>query len=186
VDYKDTGAGRYFAEASARAGRQENNFSLNWPGAETFSYNSSAAYYGFHLGYGGSWDVAQDTALDVYGKYFFARGGNSTVSMSTGESADFDSVTSNRIRGGIKMAYEPDDNIAISFGGAYEYEMNGEIKASMLSYAINGPTLKGGTGIGEIVFGIRPSAKKATSINIGVQGYAGKRQGVTGSLFVKF
>jgi len=186
MDYKDIGVGRYFAEASVRAGRQKNNYSINWPGEETFSYESSAPYFGLHLGYGGSWDVAPSAALDIYGKYFFARGSNSDVSMSNGEDIEFDAVMSNRIRGGSRLAYMSNDRLTISFGGAYEYEMSGEISASMLSHAINAPSLKGGTGIGEVVIGFKPSANRLTSINIGVQGYSGKRQGVTGSLFVRF
>ena len=187
MDYKDVGLGRYFAEASVRAGRQKNNFSINWPGndEETFSYNSSAPYYGIHLGYGGSWDVASSAALDVYGKYFFARGGNSNVSMSNGEDVDFDAVTSNRIRGGARMAYLPNNNITVSFGGAYEYEMSGEISAFMLSHAINAPSLKGGTGIGEVVFGFKPGVSP-TTINIGIQGHTGKRKGLSASLYVRF
>ena len=186
MDFQDTGSGRFFAEASARAGRQKNSFSLNWPGEEAFAYESSAPYFGFHLGYGGSWDVTPSNALDIYGKYFFARGNNSNVSISHGEAVDFGSVTSSRIRGGARLANMSNDNLMLSFGGAYEYEMNGEIKATMLSHAINATSLKGGTGIGEVVVGYKPSEDSMTSINIGVQGYAGKRKGVTGGVYVKF
>ena len=186
MDYKDVGLGRYFAEASVRAGRQKNNFSVNLPDAGTFSYSSTSPYYGVHLGYGGSWDVAASTALDIYGKYFLARGGDSSVSMSNGENIDFEAVTSNRIRGGSRLAYVPSDSLAISFGGAYEYEISGETSATMRGHAINAPSLKGGTGIGEVVIGYKPSAESLTSINVGIQGYTGKRQGVTASLFLRF
>ena len=186
MDYKDVGLGRYFAEASVRAGRQKNDFSIYWPGEEAFSYSSTSPYYGVHLGYGGSWDVASSTALDIYGKYLFARGGDSRVSLSNGENIDFQAVTSNRIRGGSRLAYVPSDSLAISFGGAYEYEISGETGAAMRGYAINAPSLKGGTGIGEVVIGYKPSDDKLTSINVGIQGYSGKRQGVTASLFLRF
>ena len=187
MDYKDTGIGRYFAEASVRAGRQKINFSSNWTGNdETYSYSSTYPYYGFHLGYGGSWDVAQSAALDIYGKYFYARGGDSSASLPNDISIDVEASTSNRIRGGSKLAFVPGDSFAISVGGAYEYEISGEANASLLGQAIKAPSLKGGTGIGEVVIGYKPSSESLTSINIGVQGYAGKRQGVTASIFLRF
>jgi len=96
-------------------------------------------------------------------------------------------LTSNRIRGGMRLSITPGDKFTASFGGAYEHEMSGETNASLLGYAIdNAPSLKGGTGIGEVVLGFKPSASSRTTINIGVQGYAGKRQGVTASLFLRF
>jgi len=191
ADYKDVGLGRYFAEASVRVGSQKNNFSINMPDEdgeiEKISYKSSSPYFGIHLGYGGSWDVASKTGLDIYGKYFFARGKNSEVSMSNDDAINFGNLTSNRIRGGLRVFFAPDDRLTASFGGAYEYEMNGETVASLLSYNIgDAPSLKGGTGIGEVVIGYKPSEKSPTSINIGIQGYAGKRQGVTASVYVRF
>ena len=190
VDFKDTGAGRYFAEASARAGRLENNFSVNWQGVGeslgVISYKTTTPYYGIHLGYGGSWDVASSTALDIYGKYFFAREGEGSASLSGGEAIEFENLTSSRIRGGARVAYSSNDRLALSFGGAYEYEMNGENKASMLGLSINAPSLKGGTGIGEFVIGYRPSEDSMTSISFGIQGYAGKREGITGSFAIRF
>jgi hypothetical protein len=190
MDYKDTGAGRYFAEASMRAGRLKNNYALNWPddneASENFSYKFSAPYYGLHLGYGGSWDVAHSAALDIYGKYFFARAGSGSTPMSSGEYIDFDELTSSRIRGGARVAYSPAAQVSVSFGGAYEYEMKGEAAASMRSFDINAPSLKGGTGIGEVIVGFRPSMYAHTTINFGVQGYTGKRQGIAASVFVKF
>jgi hypothetical protein len=191
VDYKDTGMGRYFAEASVRAGQLKNNFSITMPEADgeawTDSYKSSSPYYGVHLGYGGSWDVAAKTSLDIYGKYFMARGNNSKVTLSEEDILDFGKLASNRVRGGTRVAVAPNDNLAVSFGGAYDYEISGESKASLLGYTIdNTPSLKGGTGIGEVIIGYKPSASSLTSINFGVQGYAGKRRGVTASMFIRF
>ncbi|GHU05873.1 hypothetical protein FACS1894205_6510 [Alphaproteobacteria bacterium] len=67
-------------------------------------------------------------------------------------------------------------------GAAYEYEFDAEANASAHGYAINAPRLKGGTGIGEIGLAIKPSAEQPLSLDLGLQGYLGKREGVTGSL----
>ena len=191
IDYNDTGIGRYFAEASIRLGILDNNFSVNWQNegeaADVLSYKTSIPYYGLHLGYGGSWDVASSVSLDIYGKYFFARGADGTALLSSGENIEFDKLTSNRIRGGARATYNSNNNLTFSFGGSYEYEISGENKAAMLGYIINAPSLKGGTGIGEFVVGYKPSSfDKLASINVGIQGYAGKRDGITGSVSIRF
>jgi hypothetical protein len=198
LDYKDTGIGRYFAEASFRAGKADNNFTVNGlvaPETEqqaiSYSYKSSAPYYGFHMGYGGGWGVTQSTSVEAYGKYFWTRGDKDTVSLSGSEivdpqTMDFQKVSSSRIRGGARFAFAPGEQFAASFGGAYEYEMDGKTEGAVSALAIDAPALKGGTGIGDVVISYKPSIDRAMSFNFGVQGYAGKRQGVTGSVFVRF
>jgi hypothetical protein len=54
------------------------------------------------------------------------------------------------------------------------------------SYAIDAPKLRGGTGLGEIGLSLKPSPALPLSLDIGVQGYTGKREGVTGALQVKW
>jgi hypothetical protein len=46
--------------------------------------------------------------------------------------------------------------------------------------------VKGGAGIGEIGFSLKPSATSGFSMDLGVRGYTGKREGVSGSFQVKF
>jgi hypothetical protein len=56
--------------------------------------------------------------------------------------------------------------------------VNGERLAS--------PSLKGDTGMGEFGLTLKPSSTLPLSFDLGVQGYTGKREGVTGSLQFKF
>jgi hypothetical protein len=53
-------------------------------------------------------------------------------------------------------------------------------------YAITAPDVKGGTGIGEIGQKMNPTPSQPLSIDLGLRGHAGKREGVTGSLRVKW
>ena len=48
------------------------------------------------------------------------------------------------------------------------------------------PSLQGDTGMGELSLSLKPSKDLPLSFDLGVQGYVGKREGVTGSLQVKF
>jgi hypothetical protein len=189
LDEKDVGRGHYFAEASVRVGRLTNSFSSSdilSSSEQPTAYDSSALHYGMHFGYGGSWGLSTRTGLDVYGKYFWARGESDAVALSSGEPIDFDRVTSHRLRGGARFSFKPGQRTALYLGGAYEHQLGGWVEATVSSYVIDAPTLSGGTGIGEFIMSYRPSASSQTSINVGVQGFGGKRQGVAGNLFVRF
>lgn len=185
VDYRNTGMGRYFAEASVRGGKLKNNFSAALLDSQEVSYDSSAAYYGFHLGYGGSWDLAGKTDLDLYGKYFWAQGRNSVTTLSAENDLDFEKIISSRIRAGARVSYTAGESVTLQFGGAYDHELDGRVKAVVYTYSVEHPGLSGGTGIGEVVLSVRPSGGR-TSINFGAQGLAGKRKGVAGNLLVRF
>ena len=188
-DEKDAGMGRYFAEASFRVGRLTNDFSssdIHPESEQPTSYDSSAVYYGMHFGYGGAWKLGDRTGLDVYGKYFYSRGESDAVALSSGEPIRFDEVTSHRLRGGARLSLRAGQRTTLLFGGAYEHQLDGWVDATVASYVIDAPTLKGGTGIGEFILSYKPSATGQTSINVGVQGFGGKREGVAGNIFVRF
>jgi hypothetical protein len=53
-------------------------------------------------------------------------------------------------------------------------------------HRIGTPSLRGDTGIGELGLVLKPSKDLPLSFDFGVQGYIGKREGVTGSLQVRF
>jgi hypothetical protein len=64
--------------------------------------------------------------------------------------------------------------------------MDGEANATAYGMPIEAPRMKGGTGIGELGLKISPGADVPFTADLGVQGYAGKREGVTGSLTFRF
>jgi hypothetical protein len=66
-------------------------------------------------------------------------------------------------------------------GAAFEREFSGKARATTNGLAIATPSLRGNTGVGELGLTISPGAR-ALTIDLGVQGYVGKREGVTGSL----
>ena len=58
--------------------------------------------------------------------------------------------------------------------------------ASANGFGIEAPSLNGGTGIGEIGLLLTPSPSLPISLDLGLQGYTGKREGVTGSVQLRF
>lgn len=71
-------------------------------------------------------------------------------------------------------------------GAAWEHEFDGKARATTNGFDIDAPNLHGNTGIGELGLSLTPSADLPLTIDLGVQGYTGKHEGVTGSLMVKW
>ncbi|MDR0672842.1 MAG: autotransporter outer membrane beta-barrel domain-containing protein, partial [Zoogloeaceae bacterium] len=90
---------------------------------------------------------------------------------------------SQRLRIGARLDWQATDRVSPFVGLAYEHEFDGEAKATAYGHEIEAPELKGGTGIGEL--GVSVKAGKYATVEVGAQGYTGKRDGVTGSVKLK-
>lgn len=188
-DFINTGPGRFYAEASGRAGNVYNNYEssdLRDAKGREASYDSTSAYYGLHLGTGYIWNITDKASLDLYGKYFWTRQAGDSITLSTGDPIDFDDVYSSRLRFGSRFAYAVNEYVSPYVGAAWEHEFDGKARASTNGYDIKAPSLRGDTGIGELGLTFTPSQTLPLSFDLGVQGYAGKREGVTGSLQAKW
>ena len=102
-----------------------------------------------------------------------------------GDLVKFDDADSHRWRFGARYAHAITLDSGLVFtpylGAAYEHEFDGKAEASAYGYGIDAPDLKGGTGIGELGISFSPSVDSGLSLDLGVQGYTGVRDGVTGS-----
>jgi outer membrane autotransporter protein len=189
MDFINTGPGHFQAEAAARAGSLHNEYSSgdlrDFTGRKA-DYDSSSAYYGLHLGAGYLWEINDRASLDLYGKYFWTHQAGDRVRLSTGDPVSFKEVDSHRTRAGARFAYEANDYVSPYIGAAWEYEFDGEAKATTNGYAIKAPDLTGSTGLGELGLTLKPSKDLPLSFDLGVHGYVGKREGVTGTLQAKW
>ena len=185
MDFSEAGPGHFYAEASGRAGGVHNEYSssdLRDAQGRKADYDSSSAYYGFHLGAGYLWNVTDAASLDLYGKYFWTRQEGDSVTLSTGESLRFKDADSSRLRLGGRFAYALNEYVSPYAGAAWEHEFDGRARATTNGFSIDAPSLRGDTGIGELGLTLTPSASLPLYFDLGVQGYAGKREGVSGSL----
>ncbi|MDR3211092.1 MAG: autotransporter domain-containing protein [Planctomycetota bacterium] len=189
LDFANTGPGHFYAEAAGHTGKAHNEYDSSdlrdFTGRKA-EYDSSSAYYGLHLGTGYVWNINDKASLDLYGKYFWTRQEGDSVTLSTGDPVRFKDVDSSRLRFGSRFAYTVNDYISPYIGAAYEHEFDGKARATTNGYAIDAPKLRGDTGVGELGLTLTPSASLPLSFDLGVQGYVGKREGVTGSLQIKF
>ena len=189
MDFINTGPGHFYSEASARAGNVHNEYDssdLRDASGLKAEYDSSSAYYGFHVGAGYAWDITDAATLDLYGKYFWTRQEGDSVRLSSGDPVTFKDVDSSRLRLGTRLTFAINEYVSPYVGAAWEHEFEGKAKAVTNGYGIEAPGLKGDTGIGELGLSLAPSQTLPLSFDLGVQGYAGNRQGVTGSLQIRF
>jgi hypothetical protein len=177
---------KFYGEGSLRAGSVKNEYSSGDLGFAGADYDSSSMYYGVHLGGGYIWEIGKKASLDFYGKYFWTRQGSDSVTLSTGDRVRFKAADSHRTRVGSRFVYAVTGVINPYAGLAYEYEFEGKARASAYGYSFDAPNLRGGTGMGEIGLNLKPSADFPVSFDIGVQGYIGKREGVTGTIYGKY
>jgi hypothetical protein len=177
-----------YGEASLRAGRVETDFRskdiLN-SGGDSTKYDTGTAYYGAHLGVGYIWTLSEKSSLDISSKFIWTHQGSDTVTIS-GDEVEFREAESKRLRAGARFSWAAGEQVRPYIGAYYDREFGGKVKATVNGDAINAPDLKGGTGVGEIGVTIKPSRTRHISLDVGVQGYTGRREGVTGSLQVRF
>ena len=184
MDFAETGPGHFYAEASARLGVLNNDYD-NDDMRDAFgrraSYDSDSAYYGLHVGAGYIWNFDK-ADLDLYARYLWTRQDSDSLRLSTGERMHFDGVDSHRLRLGARLAYTANEYVRPYIGAAWEYEFDGEARATTNGFDIDRPDLKGSTGMGELGITLTPSSTIPVSLDLGVQGYVGRREGVSGTL----
>jgi hypothetical protein len=188
-DFAEGQSGHPYVDGTVRAGRVKSDFSskdLVDGFGRSAKYDSKSGYYGFSLGGGYILKFSQENKLDLYGRYTFTEQGNDKVRLSTGERVKFDDVDSSRLRLGARFSAALNDSTRAYVGAAYEREFDGKAKASIDGLDVEAPKLRGNSGVGEIGVSFSPAALKALSLDVAVQGYAGKREGVTGSVQLKY
>ncbi|MDR1831124.1 MAG: autotransporter outer membrane beta-barrel domain-containing protein, partial [Fusobacteriaceae bacterium] len=187
AEFNRTDRGQGYFEGSVRAGEVKNTYTnkdMNVGGVNA-SYKAKSSYAGFHLGTGYIFAVNPKADLDLYTKYYFTRQGKDDVTLTTGDPIHFDAVKSSRVRVGARLSGKG-KVVSPYIGAAIEREFDGQAKATAFGLPIDAPSLKGNTGIGELGLTLRPAKAPGLSINLGLQGYVGKREGVSGSFRLRY
>lgn len=181
---KVTGANQSYVEASLHAGRIKSDYSGSISGTST-SYDASNSYLAGHIGIGKKFDLGTDAALDGYAKYFCSHQGGTSATLATGEKYDFGSVTSSRVRLGVRYTKKLMPRSEFYAGLAWEYEFGGDATATYEGYETPSPSLKGGSGMLEL--GCRFTPKEGSvSYGLSLTGWQGVRSGITGGANVSW
>jgi len=189
--FPDFGPGHAYAETSLRTGWAETDYhsgDLRDSFGNTAAYDSGSAYYGAHFGLGYEWKLSDVSALDFYAKYFWTHQEGDHVRVMS-DPIHFESADSHRSRFGVRYEHEfKTDGMVVKpfIGAAYEYEYDGDVAGTAYGFAMDKPSLRGGTGAGELGVTLKSSENSAFSLNLSVQGYTGTREGVSGSFLLNY
>ena len=190
MDFTQTALKGLYTEASLRMGQLNTHY--NSDDVQDFmgnnaSYDTNSLYYGAHAGLGYILSLSQKASLDLYGKYFWAHQQGETVTI-LGDKFKFDDANSHRTRVGGRFSYALYDELAPYAGAAWEYEFDGKARATTYGFDVPAPSLKGSTGVGELGISFTPNvlSQNAFAVDLGVQGYTGMREGISGSVQLKF
>lgn len=177
-------ADKFYAEASARIGKNKTDYSSgDFNGVAKFDI--SRTYYGAHVGLGRLFDATDRSKIDLYAKAFYLRLGGKSVQVR-GDALAFDAVNSLRAKAGARYVYDVSDSAEIYVGGAFEREFGGDAKG--FNYALNkniqSPSLKGNSGIFEA--GASAAVTDHLTLGADVQGYVGLKRGISGGIRAEY
>ena len=71
-------------------------------------------------------------------------------------------------------------------GATWEHEFDGQAAASVHGIALDEPSMKGDTGIGEIGITLVETVSKNIGLDLGLQGYTGEKEGIVGTARLSF
>ncbi|MDR1647032.1 MAG: autotransporter domain-containing protein, partial [Zoogloeaceae bacterium] len=131
-------------------------------------------------------------SLDVSAQYLWThqKGDRANIKGVTGMELDFDDVDSNRLRLSARYTHALNANLAAYAGAGWEKEFDGKAKAALITgvnrLKLQTPELKGDSGRVELGVSTTPFANTPLTLDVGVQGYWGQREGVTGGLKVNY
>ena len=196
VDYTGGGAlvrldahNGLYAEASIRAGNARNEFDSSLVDAlgRTSSYKVHSNYFGFHVGAGYEWQLNDKLGGEVYAKYLFTRLDGDDVTTTTGDLLSFDSVTSQRLRVGGRVAYQMSERLTPYVGLGVEREFSAKSKATAFELPISAPSLTGTSGMAEVGLKLlEPKGQYGWSADVNLRGYFGTRQEIGGNVRVGY
>ena len=182
----NSGQGCFYLDGSVRIGNLHNKYTsdLRDRFGTAAGFTSSSTYCGTHVGIGRIRHFASGSAFDLSSKYFWTQMQGESLELTTGDPVDFESVNSHRFRLGGRYSFVPSHRVTPYLGGAWEREFSATARASTNGFAIPASSLRGDIGIGEVGITLKPASNRGFCIDLGVQCYAGKRDGVAAALYV--
>lgn len=175
-----------YAELGVRVGMLKN--SLSNAVADGFGmhggYDTETNYFGTHLGVGHIYNIDGSRNIDIYGKYFYTRHSGESFEI-LGDKVEFDDAESSRLRLGLRYNTNTQNDVSFYYGAAWDYEFNGKAQVKAADFYTGNPSLKGSTAMIEAGVHYAPD-NSPWSIDFGLQGYGGKRDGFSGTMQVNY
>lgn len=181
----------FYLDGSVRVGAASTEFDGRYTDANA-KYDADGLYGSMHVGAGYVFGLTENVALDLYGRYVLGYLEGDTVDLGTpdGEKFDMDDTFTHAFRVGARFTGNISDTGGWCFGVAYEHVADGDAESDVIvsgtRAALDVPSLEGNTGIVEAGLTMRPDGSSPWAANIGIKGYVGDREGVSGNATVLY
>lgn len=149
------------------------------------SYASKTPYHGINLALGYDWQVMEKLDVDLFSRFLWSRQEGDRIGIA-GLPMSFKAVDSHRWRNAARLTYEVMPGVTPYIGTGFEYEFSGKARSKAMGFALDAPSLRGGTGIGEIGLTYKTNGDSGLCLSVGAQGYLGRREGATGNFSFAF
>ena len=168
-----------WVDSSLRIGRTKSDYT------GLANYDTTSTYYGVQVGVGKDFYVRENDTVGAYVRYAYAHTAGTSAHLSSGETFDFDAVNSHRLRVGTRYTHGVTALSQLYAGLAWEYEFDGDARATSQGDSAPSPSLKGGSALLELGYRFAPQGSRM-SYDLKLNGWQGKRKGVTGGVSVKW
>ena len=172
--------GSHWIDGSLRIGRTKSDYT------GLANYDTSNTYYGVQVGVGKDFHMSETDAVSAYVRYSYTHTAGTSAHLSSGETLDFDAVNSHRLRIGTRYTHGATTLSQFYAGLAWEYEFDGDARATSQGDSAPSPSLKGSSALLELGYRFAPKEDSRMSYDLNLTGWQGKRQGITGGLSVKW
>ena len=176
-------------DGSLRFGWMRNSFKGRY-----FDVNGSAdfktnmPYASAHIGTAYNFPVSDTTTISPYARYIVSYLGSDKVNAGSAEDDRYKakSTVSHTVRAGVKVKTQLSENFKFVGGVAIDETMGAKAKGRISGYDLKTLSVNGTTAVGELKLQAVPSSTSPWKVEIGVNGYAGKRRGVSGEASVNY
>lgn len=176
-----------YVDGSFRIGQASTEFKGLYAG-DSAKYDSDSFYVTAHAGTGYVFNLTDAVNLDVYGRYLitYLDGDDVNLHNKFGDKLEMDSTVTHAVRFGGRLTGTFCPYAGWKIGLAYEHVFNGDAESSINSFNLDVPSLEGDTGIMEVGVTMKPSQNSRWAMDLGAKGYVGDREGMTGSVQVRY
>jgi hypothetical protein len=183
-------------EGSVRGGKLNNDYVLKrdtrFNSPYDHSWNSGVNYYGAHFGIGQQFNISEKSLFELYGNLLWTRTEGDTVKTAY-ETYEFDDVNSLTSRIGARLRPSSQNGLFKGYIGlAWDHEHDGKAKGRISGPGVppdeirQAPDLSGSSAFADAGISFKPATESMYSIDLGVFGLMGNRDGFGGSLDLKF
>lgn len=173
----------FFLDASLHGGMSSTDYSGRFASSGA-TFDDNSLFAAAHLGAGMRFALTDTLMTEVYGRYALNWLSSESIRIDAADRStlEYDDVFVHTLRFGTRLRHQLTEQFAWSAGLAYERTLQSNLKADVNNLAIDGVSLEGNTGVGELSATYRKSADSPWAASVALKGYVGQRQGAAGQV----